>query len=130
VKEVKEVKEAKEPQPPVVKAEDPSNKYSFSSYHMNIISGNKQVQTMPNAQPMYPNQNGSEYMNYYMPQMFNQGNQYLGNDIQQLLNNMYMALSNQSKLLSYLVEKNEANIETTTKIYQEMSTLKYSPSVM
>lgn len=94
----------------MVKAEDPSNKYSFSSYHMNIISGNKQVQTMPSPQAGYPNQNGAEYMNYYMPPMFQQNSQYVGNDIQQLLNNMYMALSNQSKLLSYLVEKNEANI--------------------
>ena len=49
-KEPKEQPQAKEPiqplQPTVVKTEDPSNKYSFSSYHMNIISGNKQVQTM------------------------------------------------------------------------------------
>lgn len=74
---------------------------------MNIISGNKQVQTMP--QPNYQNQ-PSEYGGYYMPNMFQQQGQYVPPDIQQVLNNMYMALSNQSKLLSYLVEKNEANI--------------------
>jgi len=88
---------------------------------MNIISGNKQVQTM--QQPMYPNQQ-PEYNGYYMPPMFQQPSQYMPTDIQQVLNNMYMALGNQSKLLSYLVEKNESNIETTAKIYQEMATLK------
>ena len=110
-KEPKEQPQAKEPiqplQPTVVKTEDPSNKYSFSSYHMNIISGNKQVQTM--QQPMYPNQQ-TDYPSYYVPPMFQQPGQFMPPDIQQVLNNMYMALSNQSKLLSYLVEKNESNI--------------------
>jgi hypothetical protein len=30
---------------PKVKIEDHGNKYSFSSYHMNIISGNGEIQT-------------------------------------------------------------------------------------
>lgn len=104
-------------QPVALKTEDQNNKYSFSSYHMNIISGNKQVQAMPNMNMpnMCPPQN-NDYMNYYMPQSCQvpQQQQFMQNDLHQLLNNMYMALNNQSKLLAYLVEKNEMNIQTTS----------------
>jgi hypothetical protein len=89
---------------------------------MNNVNGNKQVQIMPNMQPVYPAQT-SEYPNYMSP-MYHLGDQYVSAEIQQVLNNMYMALSNQTKLLSYLVEKNESNIETIAKIYQEMTSLK------
>lgn len=115
---VQERNQAKE-QPVPVKAEDQNNKYSFSSYHMNIISGNKQVQAMPsmNNLPTMPNMcppQNNDYMSYYMPQVCQAPQQYMQNDMHQLLNNMYMALNNQSKLLAYLVEKNEVNIRTTT----------------
>lgn len=110
--------------PNSLKAEDQNNKYSFSSYHMNIISGNKQVQAMPNMPSMTQPQNG-EYVNYYMPPMYSNQPQYVpGGDLHQLLNNMYMALSNQSKLLAYLVEKNDINIQTTSRIYEEMTNKK------
>jgi hypothetical protein len=88
---------------------------------MNIISGNKQVQAgmgnMPNMQNMCTPQN-NDYMNYYMPPAYQTPQSFVPNDLHQLLNNMYMALNNQSKLLAYLVEKNEINIRTTVKIYE------------
>jgi|JI6StandDraft_1071083.scaffolds.fasta_scaffold04058_3 hypothetical protein len=102
------------------KGDDQNNKYSFSSYHMNIISGNKQVQAMPNSSMMCQQQPSNDYVNYYQQAMFQPQAQpqFVQPDLHQLLNNMYMALSNQSKLLAYLVEKNEMNIQTTTKIYE------------
>ena len=84
---------------------------------MNIISGNKKVQAMPNMPAVCQTPNG-DYMNYYVPQAFQPSQPYMQNDLHQLLNNMYLALSNQSKLLAYLVEKNELNIQTTTRIYE------------
>jgi hypothetical protein len=38
--------------------------------------------------------------------------------MQQMLNSMYIALGNQSKLLYDLVQKNEENIEKTKRIYE------------
>lgn len=82
-----------------------------------------QMNQMPNGQMISQGPPG-DFQNYYLPQGYSQQSQYMTGDIQQVLNNMYMALSNQSKLLSYLVEKNETNIETTAKIYQEMAQIR------
>lgn len=68
---------------------------------MNIISGNQHVQGYPVPQVYQPP--GSEYGNYFpQPQNF-QSNQYASSEIQSLLNNMFMVLNNQSKLLAYLI---------------------------
>lgn len=93
---------------------------------MNIISGNKQVQTSPTNPMLCQQQSPTDFVNYYPQQMYQpqMQPQFMQTDLHQLLNNMYMALSNQSKLLAYLVEKNEMNIQTTTKIYEEMTNKK------
>ena len=106
------------------RADDPLNKYSFSSYHMNIISGNNHVQTLPTGQN-YQMQNG-DYMSYFNQHQFQPQNPYIGHDIQMLINNMFSVLNNQSKLLSYLIEKNDHNFFTTNKIYDELKTIKYN----
>lgn len=84
---------------------------------MNIISDNKGVQGLSMTPPMYQPQN-NEFMNFYgQPQVFQQAPQYPSSDIQVLLNNMFMVLNNQSKLLAYLIDKNDHNFSTTNKIY-------------
>ena len=113
------------------KGEDPSHKYNFSSYHMNIISNNRDVQGLSGAPQQYQSQ-GPEHPGYhnqpqmYQPQapMYQPPPQYVNNDVQMLLNNMYMVLNNQSKLLGYLIEKNDHNYNTTNKIYDEIKTIK------
>lgn len=105
------------------KADDPLNKYSFSSYHMNIISGNNHVQTMPH--PSGYQMQGGDYMNYCQQPQYQPHNPYIANDIQMLINNMFTVLNNQSKLLTYLIEKNDHNFFTTNKIYNEIKTIKY-----
>lgn len=57
------------------------------------------------------------YGNYYIPMANPQFQQFGGNQMQQMLNSMYIALGNQSKLLYDLVQKNEENIEKTKRIY-------------
>jgi hypothetical protein len=84
---------------------------------MNMINGNTQLSAMTNMTSMCQ-QSAGDYVNYYTPPIYQQQQQYIQNDLHQLLNNMYMVLSNQSKLLAYLIEKNELNIQTTTKIYE------------
>lgn len=79
---------------------------------------------MPNMPTMCQQQPSSEYLGYYQQPVYQPQPQFIQTDLHQLLNNMYMALSNQSKLLAYLVEKNEMNIQTTTKIYEEMTNKK------
>jgi hypothetical protein len=68
---------------------------------MNIISGNQHVQGYP-APPAYQQPN-NEYANYYPQPQNYQGGQYPASEIQVLLNNMFMVLNNQSKLLAYLI---------------------------
>lgn len=70
---------------------------------MNIISGNKQVQGHHNMQnQLYKNSN-ADFNNYYAPNIYPPLQQFNNGDISSLLNHMYMALTNQSRLLSYLV---------------------------
>lgn len=110
-------------EPSSTNPEDPLNKYSFNSYHMNIISGNRNVQGVP---PMYQNQ--SDGMRYYsQPQFFQPTMPSSQADVQGLLNNMFMVLNNQSNLLKYLIDKNDHNFNTTSKIYEQMQITKYDP---
>jgi hypothetical protein len=92
---------------------------------MNNVNGNKQVQIIPNMQPVYPAQT-SEYPNYMSP-MYHLGDQYVSAEIQQVLNNMYMALSNQTKLLKEIggeVRKDEKeDTETTGRAHFKQSSL-------
>ena len=86
---------------------------------MNIISGNRNVHGLPSIPPMPQNQNqNTDGLRYYSsPQMFQPQMNCPPADVQALLNNMFMALNNQSKLLNYLIEKNDHNFKTTNKIY-------------
>lgn len=110
------------------KQDDPLNKYSFSSYHMNIISGNNHVQTTPTGPS--PQMRENQFMNYSYQPHYQQPNHYVPNDLQLLINNMFTVLNNQSKLLSYLIEKNDHNFFTTNKIYSELKTIKYAWSYL
>jgi hypothetical protein len=73
---------------------------------MNVMSNNKQTQGHPNFQNSLFNSPNPEFNNYFVQSMFPNQNPINNSDISSLLNHMYMALSNQSRLLSYLVEKN------------------------
>lgn len=89
---------------------------------MNIISGNRHVQGVPATPPAYQNSNSDGLRYYSQPPVYQQQMQYPQTDIQGLLNNMFVVLDNQSKLLNYLIEKNDHNFDTTNKIYKEITT--------
>lgn len=93
---------------------------------MNIISGNRNVHGLPPVPPMAQNQNqNTDGMRYYPPpQIFQSQMNSPPLDVHSLLNNMFMTLNNQSKLLNYLIEKNDHNFTTTNRIYDEIKTTK------
>ena len=94
---------------------------------MNIISGNRNVHGLPPFPPMPQNQNkNTDELRYYSsPQIYQPQMNCPPVDVQGLLNNMFMTLNNQSKLLNYLIEKNDHNFTTANKIYDEIITAKY-----